>query len=131
MTWQQGQIPVEDAKGRAPSNALTVTGEGVSADTSACAVTDASGCDAQNAAALDVTRSAEMVEAARVWLDADAAWWSSLMRGPFNERKSADHWRLAAEAAAAWERYTSALDVAGLEVGDRRQFARELVGDDH
>jgi len=70
----------------------------------------------------------EVQSLARDWLDADRARWVSLIRAPFNGR-TADHWRLAAEAAVAWASYTEALKAIGLEIGDRRQFAQELVSD--
>ena len=70
--------------------------------------------DARSVAALDATLyDAELVEAAADYVHAYDAWWSSLMRPPYNAEKSSAHLELATASHEAWRRYLRVLGALG------------------
>ena len=95
-----------------------------------CGGTVAGGCGAQSAAALAAMSSAgagDLVDAARAYVALYDAWWTSVMRGPYNGSRDAEHWELVHERQLAWQRYANLLRVHGLEPPDRRAFAKALA----
>lgn len=70
---------------------------------------------------------AELVTAARAYVNASRAHWRSMMRPPFNEYKGTGHWQLAKDAAVAWQAWVAALADRCIESDDRRGLAVALV----
>jgi len=130
MEVQKWETPVKNATGTARSNVQIAAGAGASAVTPAGGAMAAGGCDARNVAVLAVTSSAgasDLAAAARAYVALYDSWWSSLMRGPYNGSRDAEHWALVHERQLAWQRYADLLQVHGLQPSDRRAFARALA----
>jgi len=131
MEVQKWETPVETAKGTALSNVQTAAGAAPFGGAPAGGVMEAGGCNAQSVAALASTPSADvsdLVDAAAAYVALYDSWWTSVMRGPYNGSRDAEHWELVHERKLAWQRYADLLRVHGLVPPDRRGFARALGG---
>jgi len=130
MEVQKWETPVKNATGTARSSVPTAKGAARSAITPAGGVMAAVGCNALSAAALAAMSSAgasDLVDAARAYVALYDAWWTSVMRGPYNGKRDAEHWELVHERQLAWQRYADLLRAHGLEPPDRRAFAKALA----
>ena len=69
----------------------------------------------------------DLVDAARLYEVLYERWWSSVMRGPYNGSRDAEHWELVHDRQLAWQRFADLLRAHGLVPSDRRAFARALA----
>ena len=65
-----------------------------------------------------------LAAAARAFVDAYDAWWSSLSGPPFNTEKPVGHRSLMQVGRDAWRAFDQALQERGIETGDRLALAR-------
>ena len=129
---EQWETRVKSARDAEPSHAQTAMGLDESQGAPAGSVTEADACAAPNAEALAGTLSAdaELVDLARAWVDAERAWWASVMTPPFNEDKGLEHRQLADASHAAWVAWADELRERGIVVDDRRALAKKLAAAD-